>query len=150
MRMGCMKIGLPRQERFAQLRMAMLACCVGSWGMQEMPAQAKQTSSHEPAVGIASISDDIKAIGFTAAHRTLAMGTLVVVADWKHRDREVCVAINDRGPYVRKKGHLVKERFLDLSPLAAQAIGLTPRSGVMRVVMRVVNACPGWERLAPG
>jgi rare lipoprotein A len=51
----------------------------------------------------------------TAAHRTLAFGTLVrvtndVTGDW------VVVRINDRGPFIAG-------RIIDLTPAGAQAIG---------------------------
>jgi rare lipoprotein A len=49
----------------------------------------------------------------TAAHRTLPFGTLVRVC----HTGCVVVRINDRGPFVRG-------RHIDLSPAAAQAIGL--------------------------
>lgn len=50
----------------------------------------------------------------TAAHRTFAFGTLVRICHVGC----VTVRINDRGPWVRG-------RDIDLSPAAAQAIGLT-------------------------
>jgi len=54
---------------------------------------------------------------FTAAHRTLPFGTLVLVTNLRN-GRSVTVRINDRGPFVQG-------RIIDLSMAAATAIGLT-------------------------
>jgi rare lipoprotein A len=54
---------------------------------------------------------------FTAAHRTLPFGTLVLVTNLRN-GRRTTVRINDRGPFVRG-------RIIDLSMVAATAIGLT-------------------------
>lgn len=51
---------------------------------------------------------------YTAAHKTLPFGTLLLVT---YRGRRVVVVVNDRGPYVG-------ERFLDLSRAAAGHLGL--------------------------
>jgi rare lipoprotein A len=53
--------------------------------------------------------------GYTAAHRTLPLGTRLMVS---YRGEPVRVTVNDRGPYV--PGH-----DLDLSLAAAREIGLT-------------------------
>lgn len=52
--------------------------------------------------------------GYTAAHKTLPLGTELVVS---YGGRSVPVTINDRGPYVGS-------RELDLSQAAAQTLGL--------------------------
>ncbi|MCJ2016918.1 septal ring lytic transglycosylase RlpA family protein [Methylobacterium sp. E-065] len=52
----------------------------------------------------------------TAAHRTLPLGTQVVVTN-RSNGRSVVVRINDRGPYVGR-------RLIDLSKASAQAIGV--------------------------
>ena len=52
----------------------------------------------------------------TAAHRTLPLGTRVLVRNLGNR-RTVVVEINDRGPYIRG-------RDIDLSYGAAQALGM--------------------------
>lgn len=67
--------------------------------------------------------------GLTAAHRSLPFGTKVHV---HYRGRNVCVTINDRGPFI-------KGRVLDLSLGAAKEIGLTSR-GVDHVTYHV-NGC---------
>ncbi len=61
----------------------------------------------------------------TAAHRTLACGTRVRVMDPVSR-RSVVVTINDRGPFVRG-------RIIDLTPAAAESIGLTRSRGLVSV-----------------
>jgi rare lipoprotein A len=57
--------------------------------------------------------------GYTAAHKTLPLGTELVV---NYGGRSVAVTVNDRGPYVGA-------RELDLSRAAARDVGLT-RVGV--------------------
>ncbi len=59
------------------------------------------------------IYDDAK---FTAAHRTLPIGTYVLVTNLRN-DRKVVVRINDRGPFA-------KSRIIDLSKIAAAQIGM--------------------------
>lgn len=62
----------------------------------------------------------------TAAHRTLAFGSLVRVRNTQN-GREVVVRINDRGPHGR-------DRIIDLSKAAAAAIDLV-RAGEAPVVL---------------
>jgi rare lipoprotein A len=52
----------------------------------------------------------------TAAHRTLPMGSLVVVTNLTTR-QATALRITDRGPFVR-------DRILDLTPASARAIGI--------------------------
>lgn len=66
----------------------------------------------------------------TAAHRTLAFGTMVKVTR-RDTGADVTVRINDRGPFV-------KGRIIDLSFAAAQRIGLD-RDGVAPVKVVVVG-----------
>ena len=62
--------------------------------------------------------------GYTAAHRTLPLGTRLLVS---YGDRSVLVRVNDRGPYVQ--GH-----DLDLSLAAAREIGLVePGTAPVRI-----------------
>ena len=63
----------------------------------------------------------------TAAHRTLAFGTLLRVTNLAN-GASVVVRINDRGPYVRG-------RSIDLSLGAARALGFV-EEGTARVRMR--------------
>ena len=67
---------------------------------------------------------------FTAAHRTLPFGTLVLVSN-PATEKSVVVRINDRGPFV-------KGRIIDLSLAAARAIGME-ESGVADIQMTVIG-----------
>jgi hypothetical protein len=67
---------------------------------------------------------------FTAAHRTLPFGTLVLVTN-PATGRSVLVRINDRGPYIRG-------RSIDLSRAAARAIGME-EAGVAEVELAIVG-----------
>ncbi len=64
----------------------------------------------------------------TAAHRTIAMDSLVKVTNLSNK-KSVIVRINDRGPW--KKG-----RILDLSKSAAQAIKM---DGLAKVSLQVMK-----------
>ena len=68
--------------------------------------------------------------GFSAAHRTLPLGTQVRVTDASSGE-SVVVHINDRGPFSRG-------RVIDLSRAAAAEIGLT-RTGVAAVRLDVLS-----------
>jgi len=70
----------------------------------------------------------------TAAHRTLAFGTLVEVRNLDN-ERTVRVRINDRGPFVRG-------RVIDLSYAAARQIGMVG-PGTARVELAIVAAADG-------
>jgi rare lipoprotein A len=67
---------------------------------------------------------------FTAAHRTLPLGTLVKVTNLRN-GKWVIVKVNDRGPYV---GH----RVMDVSYGAAQMMGFRQR-GIERVKLEVIE-----------
>ncbi len=77
---------------------------------------------------------------FTAAHRTLPIGTIVKVTDQK-RGKSVMVCVTDRGPYVRG-------RIIDLSYAAAKKLDLEKR-GVCRVNLEVISDEKG-QPLKPG
>jgi len=68
---------------------------------------------------------------FTAAHRTLSLGTMVAVTRIDNGTR-VIVRINDRGPFL-------KGRIIDLSPRAAEQLGMLGQ-GLARVRIQVVPA----------
>jgi rare lipoprotein A len=71
----------------------------------------------------------------TAAHRTLPLGTGVVVTNLRTR-RQVAVRINDRGPYVDPK-----RRIIDLSRAAARRLGFEhPGLAPVRVVVKKASA----------
>lgn len=67
---------------------------------------------------------------FTAAHRTLPIGTVVKVTD-QANGKSVMVTINDRGPFVHG-------RIIDLSYAAAKKLGLENR-GVGKVALEVIS-----------
>jgi rare lipoprotein A len=69
--------------------------------------------------------------GFTAAHRTLAMGSRVRVTNLK-TGQAVTVTITDRGPFVRG-------RIIDVSLAAAQALGITDK-GLAQVRLEIFDA----------
>jgi rare lipoprotein A len=66
----------------------------------------------------------------TAAHKTLAFGTMVKVTNAKN-GKSVVVRINDRGP---KQA----DRVLDISPRAARALGINKR-GMAEVRLETTN-----------
>jgi rare lipoprotein A len=67
---------------------------------------------------------------FTAAHKTLAFGTIVQVTNLE-TGKTAVVRINDRGPFI-------PGRIIDLSRAAAAAIGLAGK-GVARVRIEVLS-----------
>lgn len=67
---------------------------------------------------------------FTAAHKTLPLGSYAVVTNLRN-NRKVIVKINDRGPFV-------KTRIIDLSKIAAQEIGML-NSGVAKVRVEALH-----------
>jgi len=70
---------------------------------------------------------------FTAAHRTLPLGSWVVVTN-KTNGRSIQVYVNDRGPYIQG-------RVIDLSYAAARAIGMLG-SGTVPVRIVVLGTEP--------
>jgi rare lipoprotein A len=75
---------------------------------------------------------------FTAAHRTLPLGTRVRVTNTRN-GRSVEVRINDRGPY---GGH---GRIIDLSEAAARRLDMID-AGVVPVTVEVLSAERGGPR----
>ena len=67
---------------------------------------------------------------FTAAHRTLAMGTRVRVTNLDN-GKSVVVRVNDRGPYAGK-------RVIDVSYAAARQLGMIS-AGVVPVKVEVLR-----------
>ena len=80
--------------------------------------------------GPTASGDNYDMYTFTAAHRTLPMGTVVRVPD-QDNGKSVMVCVTDRGPFVRG-------RVIDLSFAAAQQINIENR-GVSRVELEVVS-----------
>jgi peptidoglycan lytic transglycosylase len=71
----------------------------------------------------------------TAAHRTLPLGTKVMVEN-SETGKQVEVKINDRGPYAQ-----TKRRIIDLSRAAADSIGIV-QDGTKRVRVVVTEKAP--------
>lgn len=75
----------------------------------------------------------------TAAHRTIAFGTMVRVTN-KDNGRSVDVRINDRGPFV-------DGRIIDLTPAGARVIG---SDGLARVSIEIVADIEKARAFLPG
>lgn len=95
---------------------------VSSWYGSEL--EGSPTASGEP----------FRANGRTAAHRSLPLGTELLVT---YGGRQTVVRVNDRGPYVAG-------RDIDLSRTAAEEIGLIA-AGSDAVDVRVVEGSAGNE-----
>ncbi len=76
--------------------------------------------------------EDFDMFEFTAAHRTLPLGTFVKVTNLKN-GKWIIVRVNDRGPYVGN-------RIMDLSYSAARMLNF--RDGVERVRIDLVQPEP--------
>jgi rare lipoprotein A len=121
---------------FAVAAIALVAVCVP-------PARAGSES------GIASVysfeagsrtasGERLDPDALTAAHRTLPFGTKVRVTNRKNGLAAV-VTINDRGPFVRG-------RVIDLTPAAAQALGI---SGLANVTIETLRKDDAGAQAAP-
>ncbi|NSW76130.1 MAG: septal ring lytic transglycosylase RlpA family protein [Candidatus Atribacteria bacterium] len=80
-----------------------------------------------------ALGEEHDAYAFTAAHRELPFGSVVLVTSLE-TGKKVIVRINDRGPW--RKGRLV-----DLSLAAAKVLGIQ-RDGVEKVRLEVIP----WKR----
>ena len=93
------------------------------------------TANADAETGIASVYSgrtrhaDRARDGMSAAHRSLPLGTMVRVTNQKNGS-SVMVRINDRGPFIRG-------RVIDLSSVAARALGF---SGLTTVTLAPVLA----------
>jgi len=77
---------------------------------------------------------------FTAAHRTLPLGTSVKVTNLKN-GKSVVVEINDRGPYAKK-------RLIDLSYAAAREINMI-QEGITPVLVQEIDSIIDSESQSP-
>jgi len=68
---------------------------------------------------------------YTAAHKTLPMGTVVRVTNLEN-GRDVIVTINDRGPFVG-------DRIIDLSHAPAKSVDMIQR-GVVKVKVEILSS----------
>jgi peptidoglycan lytic transglycosylase len=97
------------------------------------PAETGRASWYDIAANTAS-GEAMDGDELTAAHRTLPLGTKVLVENLGN-GRVVVVRINDRGP-------LVKGRIIDVSRAAAESLGMI-RAGVAKVrVSRLKKTAP--------
>ncbi len=87
---------------------------------------------HDSLAGNATANGDVyDPRAFTAAHRTLAFGTIVRVTRIDN-GRTVTVRVNDRGPFGRAR------RLMDLSRAAAEQLDMI-RAGVTRVRVDILH-----------
>jgi rare lipoprotein A len=112
---------------------AVLGSLLASCSSSKPPVPQASARIVESQHGIASLYTDrrtasgerFSASAFTAAHRHWPLGCLVRCTNL-HNGRWVVIRINDRGPYIRG-------RIIDLTPKAAESIGLSKSQGICRV-----------------
>lgn len=104
-------------------------------GVYEVPKEGAYVEDGQTQVGIASwygieehnnyaaSGERFSKHAYTAAHKSLPMGTVVRVTNLEN-GRDVVVKINDRGPFVG-------ERIIDLSHAPAKAIDMIQKGTVM-------------------
>ena len=110
------------------MKMSFFALCLIQW-----PLAANATEDRGIQSGLASVyayagsrtasGETARPRELTAAHRTFPFDTKVKVTN-KRNGRSVVVRINDRGPFI-------KGRIIDVTPLAAQALGFSGLAPVM-------------------
>jgi rare lipoprotein A len=79
--------------------------------------------------------------GFTAAHRTLPFGTMVLVTNTRN-GRTVVVRINDRGPFGRG-------RIIDVSRAAATKLGMIDSGTATVSLVQQLNNKPALPAATP-
>jgi rare lipoprotein A len=96
---------------------ALIALMIAAFSATEAKAETTLASWYGPgfAGNPTASGETYDPSGFTAAHKTLPLGTPLTVS---YNGRSVDVVVNDRGPYVG-------DRELDLSQGAAEYLGLT-------------------------
>ena len=92
-------------------------------------ASVYSTVSEETASG-----EDTRAENMTAAHRSLPFGALVRVNN-RENGRSVVVRITDRGPFI-------SGRVIDVSQIAARALGFSDLTRVCLDVQTIPDAPP--------
>jgi rare lipoprotein A len=131
---------VPASAAIWLLTLLLASCSSGKKPPQAPPGSAVRVV--ETQHGIASIYTDrrtasgerFSASAYAAAHRTWPLRCLVRCTNLG-TGRWVVVRINDRGPYIRG-------RVIDLTPAAAQAIGLTKKQGLCRVKLERLETTP--------
>ncbi len=94
-------------------------------GGQDTVQQGKASFYHDSFHGQeTSNGEEYNKNDFTAAHRTMPFGSILLVTN-KKNNKSVIVRVNDRGPFKRS-------RIIDLSYAAATKIGMVP-FGVVQV-----------------
>lgn len=125
----------PWTESVAVLAIVLLALpgCTRKSSKQEVQAQVGVASWYgHPFDGRLTASGDVYDMEkMTAAHRTFPFGTVVRVVNLGN-SKTAEVRINDRGPFV-------KDRIIDLSHAAAQAIAMP---GIANVQLQVISTPP--------
>jgi rare lipoprotein A len=97
---------------------------LSAWGMSKAKIGTASWYGHEFARRRTASGERFNPHGLTGAHRTLPLGTKVLVTNLRN-GRTVLVTITDRGPYLPR-------REIDLSLGAARALDMVER-GVTRV-----------------
>ena len=110
----------------------LLGCATGRASRIEGSALSGEASWYgHPHHGRRTASGEVYDMNkMTAAHRTLPLGTRVLVTN-RENGRTVEVRINDRGPFR-------KNRVLDLSYAAARSLGAVGE-GVIPVTLKIVT-----------
>ena len=108
---------LPRYRCTQLLWLLLLVCGLFVFGSDRAEAEEALSSWYGPGFdGLTTASGEtFDADGLSTAHRTLPMGTELIVS---YDGKSVPVTVNDRGPFTGN-------RELDLSQGAAEALGLT-------------------------
>jgi rare lipoprotein A len=132
---------LVKTERMRKIMVILLALSL-TWGCTLLRREAPRARIKRVEVGWASwygekfhgrrtASGEVYDMyQLTAAHKTLPLGTLVMVTHLRNGN-SVMVTINDRGPFVRG-------RIIDLSYAAAQAMGMV-EEGVAKVRVEILD-----------
>lgn len=128
-------------SRLAALAVVMLLLISGFPLMAQTPSTGLGTYYADKYHGRPTASGELyDKYKFTAAHRTLAFGTMVKVTR-PDNGRSVIVKVNDRGPFT-------EGRIIDLSRAAAEQLDMI-RSGEVPVRIEVVNAQAGPAAATP-
>jgi len=99
--------------------------CCGPVRVAEI-SQFGKASWYDMVGGQTANGEILDTVTATAAHRSLPLASYAKVTNLDNR-RSVIVKITDRGPYIR-------ERIIDLSPRAADALAMK-RAGVVAVIV---------------
>lgn len=130
-------------NRFCKVSGAAMTMLVAACGRDPTPAAERPDAGRTLQTGVASFygreftgretasGERLNPRAMTAASRTLPIGTRVEVVN-AETGQSAKVRINDRGPYA-------KGRVLDLTPKAAQHIGIDEEDGVAQVSIKSVH-----------